>query len=488
MIAPQALLSPILSLASDRYEREGLLSWAYLALALLFALVAFGVASDVHRLWIYVGAVGVGVAATPIRPSLLALLPRFAEGPRELAAGNAAVGVVEDLGALIGPLGAAALLWGSSVEWAIGIAALLCGAATAMGWRGPRRSTAAAGASPAPRWREAFVQGLAFLRDEREPAALVTRVSLGALLLGAVEVLTIGVALRVSESESGDAVAGVLAACFAGGGLVGSVFAFGLAGRRALAPAFLLGACVSAAPLLALALHDGLVWAAVGFCVSGAGHSFAAVAGLTLVQRAVPDRVRGRMFGISEALGAVTFAVGAIGASVVSTLFGLDAALVAIALAILGAFAGSSATILAAEDSAVVPDAACVAELRADPIFAPLSTLVIEALATRSHREPVEVGTPVTHQGEAGTAYFRVLAGALDVEIDGAPTRALAPGDGFGEIALLQETPRTATIRATAPTRLLRVERSDFLEAVTGHRESRRRAEAKAQRLLAEAS
>jgi CRP-like cAMP-binding protein len=55
------------------------------------------------------------------------------------------------------------------------------------------------------------------------------------------------------------------------------------------------------------------------------------------------------------------------------------------------------------------------------------------------------------------------------VELEDGTTRALGPGDFFGEIALLRDVPRTATVRAVEPLRIYAVEREDFIAAVTGH-------------------
>ena len=55
------------------------------------------------------------------------------------------------------------------------------------------------------------------------------------------------------------------------------------------------------------------------------------------------------------------------------------------------------------------------------------------------------------------------------MEIDGAPVRRHGPGGFFGEIALLRNVPRTATVRAVSELRLLALERDEFLAAVTGH-------------------
>jgi len=65
-----------------------------------------------------------------------------------------------------------------------------------------------------------------------------------------------------------------------------------------------------------------------------------------------------------------------------------------------------------------------------------------------------------------------VEAGRLRVTVDGAAAGELGPGDSFGEIALLRDVPRTATVTALTDVDLLTLERDEFITAVTGHPES----------------
>jgi len=81
----------------------------------------------------------------------------------------------------------------------------------------------------------------------------------------------------------------------------------------------------------------------------------------------------------------------------------------------------------------------------------------------------VVAGDAVFLQGDRGDRFYAIESGRAGVSIDGAETRELGPGEFFGEIALLRDVPRTATVRALDGLRLYAVARDDFIAAVTGH-------------------
>ena len=131
-------------------------------------------------------------------------------------------------------------------------------------------------------------------------------------------------------------------------------------------------------------------------------------------------------------------------------------------------------------------DEAIVERLIADQLFAPLSAPMVERLARAAESTTTEAGTVVVAQGDIGDRYYLVIEGAASVTIDGAHVRDLGPGDTFGEIALVRDIPRTATVSAATTLRLLAIPRDDFLEAVTGHPRSRHTADATVERFLGE--
>jgi CRP-like cAMP-binding protein len=109
-----------------------------------------------------------------------------------------------------------------------------------------------------------------------------------------------------------------------------------------------------------------------------------------------------------------------------------------------------------------------LALLRAQPIFAPLGPAALEQLAANLVPVHVHTGSVVIRQGERGDHFYIVVDGRLAVDVDGRPVRELGPGASFGEIALLRDVPRTASVRAIEAGELLALERRAFLEAVTG--------------------
>ena len=107
------------------------------------------------------------------------------------------------------------------------------------------------------------------------------------------------------------------------------------------------------------------------------------------------------------------------------------------------------------------------------PLFEPLPPTSLEKLARAALPETVPAGTAVVAQGERGDTFYVIVDGSLEVSADGRrQLSTLGPGDFFGEIALLRDVPRTATVWAATDSELLVIRRMDFLSAVLGNLES----------------
>jgi CRP-like cAMP-binding protein len=117
----------------------------------------------------------------------------------------------------------------------------------------------------------------------------------------------------------------------------------------------------------------------------------------------------------------------------------------------------------------IVVPAAELETLRGVPFFAPMPVPTIEWLARSAERVEVPAGVAIVREGEPGDRFYAIERGTLSVEIDGHSVGKLGPGDYFGEIALLRDIPRTATVAAVTDSSLVAVSREVFLAAVTDH-------------------
>jgi CRP-like cAMP-binding protein len=102
-------------------------------------------------------------------------------------------------------------------------------------------------------------------------------------------------------------------------------------------------------------------------------------------------------------------------------------------------------------------------------LFAPLPAQALEGIASRVKRVAVTPNAVIMRKGDIGDRFYVVGDGEVEVARDGRPIATLGPGEYFGEIALLRDVPRTATVTAKTPATFLALDRADFLEAVTGH-------------------
>ena len=119
-----------------------------------------------------------------------------------------------------------------------------------------------------------------------------------------------------------------------------------------------------------------------------------------------------------------------------------------------------------------------LALLEAIPIFSPLSPPVLERLAAQLTPVHASAGDEIIRLGDHGDRFYVVDKGEVEIVVDGAPPRREGAGEYFGEIALLRDVPRTATVRAATDVSLFALDRDDFLPAVTGHAGSAQAADA----------
>jgi MFS family permease len=307
--------------------------------------------------------------------------------------------------------------------------------------------------------------GLRVLRSSPTLAVVVGVYALQALVAGALGVFTVVLALEVLHI--GNAGVGYLDSAFGVGGILGGVAAAGLAAGRRLALAFALGVLVWGVGIALVGVTQSTAVVCVLLAGVGVGNTVVDVAAITLLQRSAPAEAIGRVFGVLESIMLAALGLGAILAPALIALFGVEAAIVATGLVLPVAVAVTVRRMVRL-DELPAETATRVGLLRELLVFAPLPQPVLEQIAV--HLKPVDApaGTVVVREGDPGEEFYVVEQGALAVTVAGEVRAPIHTGGFFGEIALLRDSPRTATVTATTDCRLLTLERSSFLAAVTG--------------------
>jgi MFS family permease len=394
------------------------------------------------------------------RTAQSAMLPSLTQTPRELASANVLTSAIESGGVFVGPaLGALLLALGGVTTVFLAGALLFAAPAAALLGVAPRtlaRSVAHA---------ERIETGLRAIARHGTVRLILGLLLAQTFVSGGLTVLYALVALELlGLGESG---IGVLTAAFGLGGVLGSLGTFALAGTRRLVAVLSAGLVLWGLPLVLIGLTGALVPALVLLAAVGIGNVLFDVASVTLLQRAVPDEVLARVFGALETVVVVGLGLGSLAAPVLVDALEVDGALVAFGLLLPALAALCAAALRRVDRSAQVPELE-LGVLRRLPLFAGLPTPVLENLAFRAEQVPVAAGTTVITEGDVGDRFYAVARGRLRVTIDGVHVRTLGPGDGFGEIALLRDTPRTATVVADDDALLVALERAPFVAAVSG--------------------
>lgn len=477
-LVPAGLVAPLLAAAGDRRRREVVLRAGYLAQAATMAATALALASDAHVVVVAALATLAAVSMTITRPVQASILPSITHSPGDLTAANAVSGLAENVGTFVGPLVGGLLLLGSepAAVFATFAAVALVGALLVA-----RLPTALESAPDHPdgggrTGLAATLDGIRAVRSD--PGVLVIVILIASLdvAIGALDVLYVAAAIELLGA--GEAGAGFLYAAFGLGGIVAIGLTVALVGRRRTTPAFAGGIGLFGAPVAAVGLAPWIVTAPILFATSGAGYSLASVAGRTLLQRVAPEAVLARVFGVLEGLSMFALALGSLATGGLIALFGVGGALIAAGVLVPAVVAVSWFRLAALDRNARAPDPEALALLRQIPIFAPLSAPSMERILAELTWLDVPAGTALIQEGDPGDRFYVVAEGRVAVSRSGVLIRDGGPGEYVGEIALLRNVPRTATVTALTRLRLIAIERDRFLEAVTGHARSRERAEA----------
>lgn len=473
-LAPAAVVAPLSANLADRYRRDRVLLGGYLVQAMAFGLTAVAMAVGAPPVIVYVGAAAAATSLTTTRPTQGALLPSVSRTPEELTAANGLSGTVEGAGLMLGPLAAAGILALATPTAVYGAGAVACLIAATLVARLPVAARTPAGvnhpiteAQDASAQHDGLLSGIRVVRRAGATRLVVGILALRLLTVGATDVLFVLLALEVFHV--GGSGASLLSAALGLGMVAGGAVTFSLVGRQRLAPvlavaAVLWGAC------LALVGTVAPVWlAAPLIALGGIGYAACDVVGRTILQRVTADRMLARVLGALEGIGLIGLATGSLLAPVIVAVVGIEPALVVVGVLLpLGVLLGWSG-LRAIDRTGLVPTRG-LDLLRAGALFAPLAPPQLEIIARRSRWLTFEPGEAVIREGDPGDAYYVLESGELSISQGGRHLRNITDrGEGLGEIALLRDIARTATVTAVRPSVLLMLGRADFLEAMTGH-------------------
>lgn len=467
-LLPAAAIAPFASSLGDRFRRERFLLVLVLLGALALLVSAAGAALD-ERTIVFVSGSVVGVCSTLFRPALVALIPSLARTARELIAANGATSTIESLGTLLGPLAAGLLVAVANVEavFVAGTLALVVSGALLARVSVEGRVTTVGHGARAEVW-----QGFRAIGEVPRARLLVGLIASQTFVRGCLNVLIVVTAFQVLDRGATEV--GYLTAAVGAGGLLGALGAISLRGER-LAPPFAWAIVFWGIPIMLIAPLSHAAPIILLLAVVGAANSVVDVAGFTLLQRTVPDEVLTRVLGITWGLAMGTAAVGSFVAPAILGLIGLRPAFLVVG-AILPVLILVTHRRLLEIDTGVAP-APQLALLEDVTLFAPLSLVTKERIAANLVRVDAAAGDVVIRAGDLGDRFYVIEDGELTIDA-GTHTVPATAGDFFGEIALLRDVPRTATVRAVTASRMYAIDREHFLAAVTGHAQAHAEAHA----------
>jgi MFS family permease len=464
-MVPAMLLSPIAGVLGDRFRRELVVIGSDVLRGTAMGLAAVAAASDAPVATVYVLAAVLALGSQAFYPAQAALVPLLARSAEDLTAASAASSLLRNASALLAPaLAGLVLIVGSvTVVFVLSAGLFMLGAAAVAGIG---RTDTVRSAPPMARVLDEVANGFRAAARDRGIALVLGLFAAHGVARGAVGVLLVVVPLELLHTgESGVA---FMSAAIGFGGLLGAVATAALVGKRTLAGPMAAGLAGTGGALLVAGAVPAAALVVGCMTAVGVGFALVSVVGSTILVRSTRDDVLARVFGVLGSVRAGAMALGAVVAPALVAVGGPRLALAATGAVLVAVALTARGGVLALDARSQVPEPE-LRLLRAAPVFAPILPVALERLAAKLEPIAVPSEREIVHQGDAGDCIYLVAEGRLVVETDGRVLEEIGASELFGEMALLRDAPRNATVRAIEDSRVLRLERSEFLAAVTGH-------------------
>ena len=470
-----AAVAPFAASLSDRFPRERVMLVSDVGRIGCTGGIAVLVASGAPRFSVYVLAVGASVFGAVFRPAEASLVPLVARSPQELTAANVAASSFDSIGVFVGPaLGAFLIAFSGYTAAFTVIAATFAWSALFVLRISSGDARAAAGTPADESERDAgglrsLLDGFRTIAHEPRLRLLIGLYDAQCFVAGTLGVLIVATAIDVLGI--GNAGVGVLQSACGVGAIAGAGVAIALVSRSRLGGDLALGLVLWGVPLILIGALPYTVVAIVALAVLGVGNTLVDISVMTLIQRTAIPEVAGRIFGVLESSIVASLALGALTAPALITLLGTRGALLAVG-AILPLLAIVTSRKLAVIDDAAQVPQEQIAVLRSVPFLAVLPLQMVEYLAGQLRQIDLPGGATLFTRGDHGDSFYILERGTLEIDLPEGVKRETAPAF-VGEIALLRDIPRTATVHAGSDVALWALDRDAFLAAVSGHARAR---------------
>jgi len=492
-----ALGAPVVATLADRLPRRLVMLASSLIRFGLVSAAALSVYLDLPPWPVFLFAALESLVSSAFRPAQNAWMPALADSAEELTAANGTASTFESVSFFVGPaigalllsltgvaavftLNAVTFLWSAVLVAAIrprpGALAEETSRAVGEGERGEAQPK-----EPAGGFAREVAEGFLAVTRDRDIVMVSSLVCAQTIVAGASNVF--GVVLAVEILETGPRGVGYIESALGVGAIVGGLFAIGRARKRRLASDMSVGVVLWSLPLVAVFAWPTPAMVFVAAALMGFGNPLVDVNFATILQRITPDEVMGRVFGTIEGACMATMALGALITPFLIQSLGLERALGLLGLAVTVSVIPWIPRVLRLDHGLAVPPG--VPLLQSISIFRPLTPATIENLAHRLVPLEVRAGSVIVREGEHSDRFYVIESGEVSVTRHDELIRHEYAGDFFGEIGLLRDVPRTATVVADVDTVLQVLERDDFLAAVTGQSDARVAADAIVSRRIA---
>jgi CRP-like cAMP-binding protein len=468
---PALLLATYGGVLAERFERTLVMRVCDTLAMVSMGSLAVTAAFDGPPVLALVFASMTSMSAIANDPAVQAMIPQVV-GEKDLAAANAAYGTVDSVAVIVGPMIGAALLVLGPPALSFAVNAATFGISVLLVMRMTARSTPSDVKAEGEGVIAQMMVGVRAITSSTSAAVLVGFSVLATFVYGLDTVLFIVLAEERYGAGSGGV--GYLLTGLGVGGLLVAGLVNRLAALPRLGVVITVGMALYCLPTALLVVVDDFAVAVALQAVRGAGTLVVDVLAVTALQRSLSSDLLSRVFGVFNTLLLAAVALGALAAPVILALAGLDGTLLIVGIGIPLLVLGGWPWLRRMDRTAILRLAELEPRIRVLEvlgIFAAAPRPVLERLAGAATEVEAPAGTVVIRQGETADALYVIASGEVSISrrTGSGPPRFVTTirGPGYvGEIGLLEGIPRTATVAAVEPTRLWRIEGTEFLDAL----------------------